>query len=145
MLSTTDSDLINLLDDSVDQFFSNEPLKDSGTDCKAVDSNTVVESSKATDTILNEEITAQNLPASPPFTKVSAIKIYTKASTPLRPVKKVNVVNVTNVVDVNENSVVSSGSDSNLIITSAPKTVAQTARKDHTKSFLPRIKKRQKQ
>ena len=115
-------ELINLdnLDDSVDDFLSNK----SNNFIEISDEKEQVKCDKShqtSDTILNEEIDTQNLPASPPFTKVSAIKMFSaplkKPTNPPRPKEATEEEN---------------------------KTVT-LARKDHSKSFLPRIKKRQKQ
>lgn len=115
----TGEDLINL-EDCNDDFFANKPKR-----AKDEERNEIKEKEKVNETILNEEIDTQNLPASPPFTKVSAIKMFStpvtlkKVATPLRPKLKSS--------DLLENK------------------TAALARKDCTKSFLPRIKKRQKQ
>lgn len=122
----TNEEFINLdiLDDSVDNFLSNK--LNNLTETKDKEQETLDKSLKTSDTILNEEIDTQNLPASPPFTKVSAIKMFSaplkKPSTPLRPRKQLEMT-----YEKTENKTVT------------------LARKDHTKSFLPRIKKRQKQ
>lgn len=122
----TNEEFINLdnLDDSVDDFLSNKT--NILTETKEKEQETLDKSKQSNDTILNEEIHTLNLPASPPFTKVSAIKMFSaplkKPSTPLRPRKP----------EINQENVKAEN-----------KTVI-LARKDHTKSFLPRIKKRQK-
>lgn len=153
MLRTDSSDLINLFDDSVDQLFSNKPEKDIITSHDTTELDELIlrlNPSRTADTILNEEITAQNLPASPPFTKVSAIKMYTKSSTPLRKIviaKDVGTVEImglpaTSVENVEITTVLP---DPTVTITEYTRNPALLARKDHTRSFLPRIKKRQKQ
>lgn len=122
----TNEEFINLdnLDDSVDDFLSNKT--NILTETKEKEQETLDKSKQSNDTILNEEIHTQNLPSSPPFTKVSAIKMFStplkKPSTPLRPRK--SEINQENVKAENKTVIL--------------------ARKDHTKSFLPRIKKRQK-
>lgn len=125
MLGGGGEDLINLAD-CVDDFFTNKPSDDI-KDEKTLEN---IEKAQVIETILNEEIDTQNLPASPPFTKVSSIKMFSKTeiiskkpSTPLRP--KHEKYSESN--DTKENR------------------TATLARKDCTKSFLPRIKKRQKQ
>lgn len=123
----TNEEFINLdnLDDSVDDFLSNKTNNLSET--KEKEQETLDKSQQSNDTILNEEIDTQNLPASPPFTKVSTIKMFSaplkKPATPLRPRK----------LEITQENV------------KAENKTVTLARKDHTKSFLPRIKKRQKQ
>jgi hypothetical protein len=119
-------EFINLdnLDDSVDDFLSNK--LNNLTEIKEKVFEIREKSQQINDTILNEEIDTQNLPASPPFTKISAIKMFSaptkNSSTPLRLKKQESET----ASEENENK------------------TAILARKDHTKSFLPRIKKRQK-
>lgn len=130
-------ELINLdnLDDSVAGFLSNshEPINFIEHCEKEYLKIDLSNQTQTNDTILNEEIDTQNLPASPPFTKVSAIKMFStpakKPMTPLRPRPKKEEINdfkaKANVVSKENNTVI-------------------LARKDYTKSFLPKIKKRQK-
>lgn len=124
-------ELINLdtLDDSSNDFFSNKPNPIELKEEKLTESS---ENQKTIDTILNEEIDTQNLPASPPFTKISSIKMFSNSekmpATPLRPKES-----DTKIFSENDN------------VSKTENKTAALARKNHTKSFLPRIKKRQKQ
>lgn len=78
-------------------------------------------------TILNEELGLNGLPASPPFTKVSSIKMY--KSTPLKP--RVNPPLTSDRVSTETRA--------------AAAVKINKSDRNQTKSFLPRIKKRTKQ
>ena len=124
MLKREETGLIDLLDDSVDDFFTIKPSNLSNSTIEQV--NFSLKLKTQNDTILNEEIVTQHLPASPPFTKVSTIKMYNN-KTPLKNTKTV------------------SPSNKSTLTKSTAIPLSNLGRKDHTKSYLPRIKKRQKQ
>ena len=129
-------DLINLdeTDDNLNLnlFSDNGKHQSLGLDKIKEDSGQVSPLHDAVISILNEEIDTQNLPASPPFTKISAIKIYSTSAL------NDSVVSAA-VADEGRNE----NENENGILNKTEIT-SKLARKDHTRSFLPRVKKHQK-
>lgn len=125
MLKREELDLINL-NEEIDNFFESKPQKETEnnpTDAVSTENSTKIDSY----TILNEQLKVPEqislLPASPPFTKVSSIKMYKK-------VEKSNL-------STNQKSPKKIIPNLNLKETGL--------KRDPTKSYLPRIIKRRKE
>ena len=122
MLEGSNEEFINLNDDSLDNFTTLRPQNDAKVSDKTTGQILPTSTASLSD-LLKEEIDTRNLPASPPFTKVSSIKMY--KTTPLKPGK-------TEIVELKPVKT----KESNLPLKRA---------KDSTKSFLPRIVKKRPQ
>lgn len=111
------SELIDLNDESLDTLTPLNSTKSDEIDQIKGASNTETKQPEHSN-LLNEEIDTRNLPASPPFTKVSSIKMYKS------PIK----TSTSTSVAVNKQ------------VKSTP--LSKSNWKDPTKSFLPRIIKK---